>query len=601
MAEPLVLLVAVPLAIGLMNGVLPVILRKTMVFLGLIFGCVLVGRLSGGSPGGVELFGAVILGLDKLGYLMLVFTQGLSLLIFLFCLKGLDREVEKPFLVLYPLTVAFVTGALLSVNGVGFLIFWGLSGLTLYGFALLGHGKEAPGTAKKTFILVGGSDAFLLLGLAMMSLRSGWTLGEISIPLVGPAAWLAFILLLIAALTKAGGFPFHTWVPDYCRDAPIESAALLPASLDKLLGIYLLTRLLTDYFATGLAAQLTVITLGALTVITAVMMALIQTDGRRLLGYNAVSQVGYMMMGIGSGSPIAFAGGLFHLVNHTIYDANLFLSLGSVEKRTRTLALDSLGGLGRAMPLTFITTLVGALAISGLPPLNGFFSKWMVYQGLLERAAGLAPGYRVWLLACLALAVFGSALTLACFMKLLHAVFLGNRPPHMEGVREAPFNQWLATGILGLLCVVFGLFARELPLRLFIQPAAAESGFGAGAELGLYSPRLILLLFALGFGVGFVIFLLTKKVRYDDVYLGGQVHEPAFRVSGTDFFKEILDLKPLRRIYELARKKAFDIYDLSGRVTFGLSHLFQKAHAGWLPVYMLFIVCGLLAFMLLVL
>ncbi|MDH4196764.1 MAG: proton-conducting transporter membrane subunit [Candidatus Aminicenantes bacterium] len=601
MAEPLVLLVAVPLAIGLVNIFLPVVLRKALVFLGLVFGCYLVAQLYGALPDGVGLFGATILGLDKLGFLMLVFAQGLSLIIFIFCLKGVDREIEKPFHVLYPLTVSFVNGTLLSVNGVGFLVFWGFSGLTLYGFALLGRGKEAPGTAKKTFILIGGSDAFLLLGLALVSLRGGWTLGGSSIPLVGPAAWLAFVFLLVAALAKAGGFPFHTWVPDYARDAPVESAALLPASLDKLLGIYLLTRIMIDYFDTGLAAKLTVVTLGALTVITAVMMAMVQHNGRRLLGYHAVSQVGYMIMGVGSGAPLALAGGLFHLLNHTLYKSNLFLSLGSVEKRAGTNELNDLGGLARAMPVTFVMALIGALSISGIPPFNGFFSKWMIYQGLLEQASGFAPGYAIWLLVCLVLAVFGSALTLASFMKFLHAVFLGQRPDRLAAVKEAPLNQWLATGGLALFCVVFGLFARELPLRLLIQPAVAESGFEAGAELGLYSPRLILFLFAIGFGVGFIVYLLTKKVRYDEVYLGGQANEAAFRVSGVGFYKEILELRPLRGIYNLAQKKWFDVYDLGGKATLGLSHLFQKVHAGLLPIYMLFIVFGLLAFMLMVL
>ena len=173
-----------------------------------------------------------------------------------------------------------------------------------------------------------------------------------------------------------------------------------------------------------------------------------------------------MIMGVAGGSALAFAGGLFHLINHTIYKSNLFLALGSVEKKAGTNELDELGGLARTMPRTFLAALVGAFAISGVPPFNGFFSKWMIYQGLLEKAATLPKGYAVWLLICLVLAVFGSALTLASFMKFLHAVFLGQPRERLAKVTEAPANQWLATGVLALLCAGFGLLAREIPLKL---------------------------------------------------------------------------------------------------------------------------------------
>jgi formate hydrogenlyase subunit 3/multisubunit Na+/H+ antiporter MnhD subunit len=388
-------------------------------------------------------------------------------------------------------------------------------------------------------------------------------------------------------------------VPDFSRDAPVESAALMPASLDKLLGIYLLTRMMSGYFDIGPFVRMTIVSLGALTVIIAVMMAMVQHNGRRLLGYHAVSQVGYMIMGVASGSALAFAGGLFHLLNNTLYKSSLFLSLGSVEKRTGTSDLDDLGGLARAMPLTFVMALIGALSISGIPPFNGFFSKWMIYQGLLEKASGLAPGYAIWLLVCLVLAVFGSALTLASFMKFLHAVFLGQRPERLAGVKEAPANQWLATGTLAVLCVGFGLFAREIPLRMFVLPAAEEAGMAPAAFLGLYNPRFILLLFALAFVLGLVVFLLTRKTRHDEVYLGGNAQAEIFRVSGTAFYREITEMKPFKGIYRRAEGKVFDIYDLGSKATFGFSHLLQKAHAGLLQVYVLFILFGFLAFLVL--
>jgi len=484
----------------------------------------------------------------------------------------------------------------LSEHALSFLIFWGLSGLTLYLFGTLGKTHDAPQSAKKTFIIIGGSDAFLLLALVIIWMISpaGWSLNNPKIALEGDLAHAAFIFLLIAAFAKAGGFPFHTWVPDFSQNSPVESAAFLPASLDKLLGIYLLARMVTTFFVVYPLMFMIIITFGALTVITAVMMAMIQHNGRRLLGYHAVSQVGYMIMGVGSGSILAFAGGLFHMINHTIYKSNLFLSLGSVEKKTGTNELDYLGGLGKKMPITFLMALIGALSISGIPPFNGFFSKWMIYQGLIEMTSTLSKGYQLWMLACIILAVFGSALTLASFMKFIHAIFLGKRPEIYNNISEAPANQWIATGILSLLCVLFGIFAILFPLQQFIYPVLASLDFSQPIYTGLYDPILIVILFAIAFLVGIIIYAFTAKVRYDEVYVGGMPALEKFRISGIQFYNEIRNFTLIKNIYDAAEKKYFDLYELGKGFTFGFSGLFQKAHPGQLQLYMLYLIVGAL-------
>lgn len=596
----LVLLIVVPLVVAIINLILPTIIRKILTFGVLVYSIYLTIMLYLTPSEEVMLFNQFIFQLDKLSLFALTFIQALSFIILLFALKGIEKEHEKSFFIWYPMTVSFCNGVVVSDHSISFLIFWGLSGLTLYMFSLLGNTKETPQTAKKTFILIGGSDAFLIMGLAMMGFAQPealWSLEAFNMPLVDGYSVLAFIVLLIAAFTKAGGFPFHSWVPDFSRDAQVESAAFLPASLDKILGIYLLARMMMTLFVYDILLNLIVITLGALTVITAVMMAMNQHNGRKLLGYHAVSQVGYMIMGVGSGSVIAFAGGLFHLVNHTIYKSNLFLSLGSVEKRTGTNELDELGGLAKVMPVTFIMALIGALSISGIPPFNGFFSKWMIYQGLLEKASVITPGYQIWLLLCILLAIFGSALTLASFMKFIHAVFLGKALKKYAGIRETSFNQWLATGILSVLCIGFGIFARELPLKQFIFPILNQYNLDFTGYLGLYNPQLISILFVISFLVGFVIYLLVKKVRYDEVYLGGMDSSEKFRILGTEFYNEIRNMIPLKGIYNAAEKKWFDMYDLGGNSTFALSRIFQKAHPGQLQLYVLYIIIGVLIFL----
>ncbi|MBU0711397.1 hypothetical protein KJ762_01890 [bacterium] len=593
----LILLIAVPLIVAVINIFLPVILRKVLNFLSLAYLLFLNYQLFRFGAVSVSLYDQVLFNVDKLSIFILVFIQILSFIILIFSLKGVEKNIEKAFFILYPLTVGFCNGVIVSVHSLSLLIFWGLTGITLYLFAILGNSKDAPDSAKKTMVVVGGSDVFLILGLILiwfLNPSKDWQLFNGSIQLNGWVPYIAFFGLLIAAFAKAGGFPLHSWVPDFSKDSPVESVAFLPASLDKLLGIYLLARIVLSIFKLPPVMYLIIITLGALTVITAVMMAMIQHNGRKLLGYHAVSQVGYMIMGVGSGSVLAIMGGLFHMVNHTIYKSNLFLSLGSVEKQTGTNNLDELGGLGSKMPITFVTALIGAFAISGIPPFNGFYSKWMIYQGILDLAKGSSAGFQIWLLICLILAIFGSALTLASFMKFIHAIFLGRRPEKLDNIQKAPANQWIATGILATLCIVFGLFAMQIPIKHFIRPIINEYGLEVPVMLGYYNPTLVLLLFGSVLLLGLLIYWGVRKVRFDEIYLGGMDALEHFRVTGTEFYNEIRNMKPLKGIYNGAEKKYFDIYDVGSKCSFSITRFFKAIHNGQLQLYNLWIVLGML-------
>ncbi len=223
--------------------------------------------------------------------------------------------------------------------------------------------------------------------------------------------------MMIGAIGKAGVMPFHTWIPDAAIDAPVAFMAFMPAAFEKLLGIYLLARLSLDVFKLEKGGDMSILmmTVGAVTIVLAVMMALIQKDFKRLLSYHAVSQVGYMILGIGTGVAVGIAGGIFHMINHAMYKCGLFLSAGSVEHRMGTTEMKKLGGLAREMPLTAAGFTVCALAISGVWPLNGFVSKEMVFHGALE------SGYTVFAVA----AWLGAIFTFASFLKAGHSVFFG--------------------------------------------------------------------------------------------------------------------------------------------------------------------------------
>ncbi len=488
-------------------------------------------------------------------------------------------------------TIGASIGAAFANNLILLLIFWGFLGFTLYTLILAG-GPASAAAAKKTFIIVGGSDAVMLFGIAIIWYLAG-TLNMDAIRLNlsegrGLAA-IAFIALAIASFAKAGAMPFHTWIPDSSEVAPTPVMALLPASLDKLLGIYLLTRLVLDIFViTPNSAMSTVLlAIGAITIIAAVMMALVQHNLNKLLAYHAVSQVGYMVLGIGTANVIGIAGGLFHMVNHAIYKSCLFLSGGSVEKSAGTAELDKLGGLASLMPITFATCLVASLSISGVPPFNGFVSKWMIYQSLLELGKS---GSKLWIL-WLAVAMFGSALTLASFMKLIYSAFFSAR---IAKGKEVSSSMWLPQVVLALLCVIFGIFAYRIPIRLFIVPSLGE-----GRQLsydGIWNAPLATALILAGLLAGFLFFILTKAMptREEGIFVGGEVLDDNAGIKGTSFYNTIKDIPLIGGMYALAEKKVFDIYEEGAKGTFFFTDILKWLHNGILPTYLVWCLVGML-------
>ncbi|MBU1125171.1 MAG: hypothetical protein KKC84_04020, partial [Candidatus Omnitrophica bacterium] len=359
------------------------------------------------------------------------------------------------------LTALVSMATVLANNFLLLLVLWGFLGVALY--ILVSMGKDAAATAKKTFIIVGGSDVFMLLGVGIIYYLTGsFQMDAIKLELNSGLAVSAYLCLAVACFAKAGAMPFHSWIPDCAEDAPLPVVAYLPASLDKLLGIYLLARISLDVFVMNDVMNIVLMLVGAFTIIAAVMMALVQHNMKRLLGYHAVSQVGYMVLGIGTGTPLGIAGGLFHMLNHAIYKSCLFFTSGNVEYRTSTVELDRLGDLAKVMPLTYISCLIASLAISGVPPFNGFVSKWMVYQGLFNQLSEASFALRITILFCVVAAMFGSGLTLASFMKLLHAVFLGRvSNTKRADVKEVNWMMWLPGIALVIICVLFGVFANQ--------------------------------------------------------------------------------------------------------------------------------------------
>jgi formate hydrogenlyase subunit 3/multisubunit Na+/H+ antiporter MnhD subunit len=506
-------------------------------------------------------------------------------------MRGRDRLGEYYGYIL--ITIGATAGALFANGYLMLLVFWGVLGITLYMLIGMG-GAEASGAAKKTFIMVGGADALMILGVGIVStLTRSLQIGAVPLPLTGVLPVVAFLSLAAGAFAKAGAIPLHSWIPDSAEPAPAPVMAYLPAALDKLLGIYLLARISLDIFKLqpNSAMSTFLLIIGSLTIIAAVMGALVQHNLKKLLSFHAVSQVGYMVLGIGTGIPIGIAGGLFHMLNHSIYKSCLFLAGGAVECRAGTAELDRLGGLAKFMPLTFVSAVVAAMSISGVPPFNGFVSKWMVYQGIIELGKS-NPYWIIWLIA----AMFGSALTLASFMKLIHAAFLGQWSESTSKAKEVPWTMWLPMILLAALCVLFGVFAFAIPLAYFILPSIKNVVY-----TGLWDPGLATYLILAGLLVGLIIYWLgrVKAAVPKPAYIGGELlDEGEVKVTGVDFYNTIKNWGPLRGIYGASEKRTFDAYEIGSRITFAFSGVLRWLHNGILHTYLAWIFLGMLILLL---
>ena len=531
---------------------------------------------------------------DNLGKLIVLFISLFTFLILLYSLVYTKEGKVRNYFPYFLITLGCAYGAVLSDNLLLFLSFWGILGITLYKL-IQGNDEESSATAKKTLILIGASDSIMIIGIAILwKITGSLSMAGISLTTTNALSVIAFLALLTGSFTKAGAFPFHTWVPDYAKSAPASSTAYLPASLDKLLGIYFLARITTGMFILNEWLTLLLLSIGVISIITAVMMALVQHNYKRLLGFHAVSQVGYMILGFGLGSMIGVAAGLFHMINNALYKSGLFLSAGCVEYRTGKEDIDDLGGLSKAMPFTFFATLIFAMSISGVPPFNGFASKWMIYQGIIDFGSGNGIANKLWVV-WLGLAVLGSALTLASFIKLIGGIFLGRRRSEFEGVREVSFLMWIPMIVLALCCIFFGVFATN-----FIVPKLFMPVSGAFQFRGFWNSSFVSLLVLISIILGIILYLAfnLKKFRTEDSFIGGEKIQDQTSYSTTEFYKTIGEFRLFSWFYKKAEKRWFDIYDLSKQFVLWFSHQLSEAHTGVLPDYIIWVFAGLIIMLL---
>lgn len=318
--------------------------------------------------------------------------------------------------------------------------------------------------AFKYIVMSAISSVMMLLSLALLLFICGSTsYSSIKEALVlSPESFfvkLSMGLFICGLFIKGGVVPFHGWLPDAYSSAPTFVSVLLAGIVTKVSGVYILIRLVVSVFCVSPVMQNVLMAVGLVSIIVGAVAAFGQNDFKRMLAYSSISQVGYIILALGCGTKLAVAAAIFHLFNHAIFKSLLFANAAAVEDRLGTMDMDAMGGLATKMPITGTTSVIGLLSIAGVPPLSGFWSKFMIVMALW------ISGNHAYAAAALLLSV----VTLAYFLSMQRRVFFGKVSPAMEGVREAGFGFVLPVILLSIITVAVGLFFPWV-LEHFILP-----------------------------------------------------------------------------------------------------------------------------------
>lgn len=418
--------------------------------------------------------------LDGFSLFMLFTIFLVSFGVTLFSIDYMEHYTAKgTFYGLLMIMIGGMAGLVLSNDLFTMYVFLEVAAIASYGLVAYGLGHDELEASFKYLMLSAVATAFLLIGIALIfGITGSLKLGDIANRFAGgDLKWVLGIcigLFIFGFGLKAALVPFHSWLPDAHPSAPAPISAMLSGLLIKVSGVYALARVFLNVFGLSPELGMVLMYLGTISILVGAIIALGQNDIKRMLAYSSISQVGYIILGLGAGTPLAIMGALFHILNHALAKGLLFLNSGSIEHSTGTRSLDKMGGLGKKMPFTAASTVVGSLAVAGVPPLNGFWSKLFIIIGLLQ-----AQKYGFALVAVLA-----SIITLWYYILIQRKAFFGKLNEALNEVKEAPFWMVLSTVLMGLVCIIIGI-GFPVVLNNWIKPAADILSSGVGYALRL--------------------------------------------------------------------------------------------------------------------
>ncbi len=413
--------------------------------------------------------------LDGLTSFMLVTVNLVSFLVTIYSVNYMERYTDKyRFYTLFMLMLAGMNGIIITGDLFNLFVFLEIASIASYALVAFGTEAEELEASFKYAVMGSVASSFVLLGIALLySYTSTLNMADISLVLSGKPTGMMVnfvaVLFLAGFGLKAALVPFHAWLPDAHPSAPAPISAMLSGVFIKTLGVYALCRVFFNILIVSSQLLFVFIVLGMISMVVGAFLAIAQDDIKRMFAYSSISQIGYIIFALGIGTPLAFFGALFHLFNHAVFKSLLFLNSGAIEYSANTRNLKRLGGLNRSLPVTGYTSLLGSMAISGIPPLGGFWSKLIII------IAAIQAGYFV----SATVAILVSILTLAYYLKFLKFTFFGKINEARQNIREVPGLMKLSMILLGIICVISGLLIAPL-FKPFLQSAVNVLLLGNG-------------------------------------------------------------------------------------------------------------------------
>lgn len=550
------------LRLGAATGVLACTLGLGASVVWLLDGADITWRIAWSPP-----INELSIGIDALSafFLLCIFVVGgLAMLYAAGYFAGHKGErALGPAIAWLQVLIAAMAAVVLARDVIVFLVAWEAMFLSSYFLVTFEAHDERVRAAGFTYLVASHISVVLLFGLFGLLVRHAGGVqfaAFAATPSVGPMAAVCFVVALAGFGIKAGLWPLHGWLPEAHPAAPSPVSALMSGVMIKM-GIYGLLRTLTFLGPPPIAWGIAVLALGGVSALAGVLLALAQHDLKRLLAYHSVENIGIIALGIGIGllgkathapavAVAGFGGALLHTLNHGLFKGLLFQAAGAVLHATGSRDIDAQGGLLRRMPATGALFLIGAIAISGLPPLNGFVSEWLIYVGAFRPAVLDAPREvataAVMVVPLLALV---GGLAAACFAKVVGVVFLGEpRSPQSARAHEVAGPMRVAMVLGSAACVVIGV-APLAALQLVVRPATFLAGSGvapaAFAPAALRTMSLIALLLGASIAllaVGRHLLLRHREVRVAVTWDCGYVAPtPRMQYTAASFAEPVLD------------------------------------------------------------
>lgn len=391
--------------------------------------------------------------LDSLTSFMLVTINLIAFLVTIYSISYMERYTAKwKFYTLFLLMLAGMNGVIVTGDMFNLFVFLEIGAISSYALVAFGVEHEELEASFKYTVMGTVASCFILLGIALLySYTSSLNMADISRTLAqrggGQIVFFVSVLFIMGFGLKAALVPFHAWLPDAHPSAPAPISAMLSGVLIKALGVYALVRIFFNVLGMTAISSSILMVLGTISMVLGGLLALGQEDIKRLFAYSSISQIGFVVLGIGMGTPLGILAGLFHLFNHATFKSLLFLNSGSIEYATGTRDLRKMGGLTSKMPVTGYSSLVGSMSISGIPPLSGFWSKLLIILAAIQAKHFVFA----------AIAVLVSILTLAYYLKVQRLAFFGQLKNSLKGIKEVPLTMKLSMITLSIICIFGGL------------------------------------------------------------------------------------------------------------------------------------------------